>query len=116
MLDIMDEFERNRRIYLGERAAASEPVRRMYYSAMRHFVEFCATEAQPRARRIREINQDNYAQYMDSPLMRSKSALQRYKEASVIETMAKNAGLKISINISRLYAAAHDKNSKANSD
>lgn len=116
MLNIMEEFERNRRVYLGERISASEPVRRMYLNAMRHFVEFCGTEAQPRANRIREIKQDHYAQFMDSALMRSKSPQQRYKEACVIATMAENAGLKISINKARLYAAAYPKEPKANSD
>lgn len=113
MIDIMDEFERNRRIYIGGRfESANETKRRQYYAAIRRFVLFASTEAEPRARRIRDICQDHYSQYMDSPQMRAKSAGSRYEDALVLATFAREAGLKISINTAKLCQAAQ--NSKAN--
>ena len=112
MIDIMEEFERNRRIYIGDRVKAAEPKRRQYYAAIRRFVRFSSTEAQPRARRIRDICQDHYAQYMDSQQMQAKSAGSRYEDCLVIAIFAHEAGLKISINTAKLSAAR--KNAKAN--
>ena len=112
MIDIMEEFERNRRIYIGERVKANEVKRRQYYAAIRRFVRYASTEAEPRARRIRDINQDHYAQYLDSPQMRAKSAGSRYEDALVLATFAREAGLKITINTAKLCQAA--KNLKAN--
>jgi hypothetical protein len=109
----MEEFERNRRIYIGHHADATEKTRRQCYAALRRFVHFCATEAQPRARRIREIKQDHYAQFMDSPQMRAKSAATRYNEGLLIATFAATAKLNIVVNTVKLCATM--KNSKANS-
>lgn len=113
MLDIMDEFERNRRIYIGHHADATDRTRRQCYCALRRFVQFCATEGQPRAKRIRDINQDHYAQFMDSPQMRAKSAATRYNEALIIATFTATAKLNIVVNTAKLCAAM--KNQKANS-
>ena len=116
MIDIMEEFERNRRIYIGDRTKASEKKRRQYYAAIRRFVLFASTEAEPRAKRIRDINQDHYSQYVDSPQMQAKSAGSRYEDCLVIAIFAHEAGLKISINTAKLSAArASSKNLKANS-
>ena len=113
MIDIMAEFERNRRIYIGDRVKASEKKRRQYYAAIRRFVLFASTEAEPRARRIREIGQDHYAQFMDSPQMRAKSAATRYNEGLLIATFAATAKLNIVVNTVKLCGTM--KNSKANS-
>lgn len=94
---ILEEFERNRRIYLGPRADAAAATRRNYLSIMRRFVAFCATAQQP-ARRIREINQDHYTAYVRAWCAAGVKPSTQYAESLVLATFAEAAGLKIKIN------------------
>jgi hypothetical protein len=95
---ILEEFERNRRIYLGPRIEAAASTRRNYLSIMRRFVAFCGSQARPPARRIRDINQDHYAAYVRQWCASGVSPRTQYAESLVLATFAEAAGLKIKIN------------------
>ena len=95
---LLEEFERCRRLYLGPRIEASEPVRRQYLAIMRRFVIFCSTEAQPRAQRISDIKQDHYAQQVRAWALEGKPASAQERESWVLKTFVEQAGLEVEIN------------------
>lgn len=105
---LLEEFERCRRLYLGPRIEASEPVRRQYLAIMRRFIDFCSTEATPRAQRISEIKQDHYAQQVRAWQREGKSEDAQVRESWILKTFCEQAGLDIEIN-----PAARRKNPKA---
>ena len=95
---LLEEFERCRRLYLGPRIEASEPVRRQYLAIMRRFVVFCGSEATPRASRIDDICQDHYAQQVRAWQREGKSEDAQVRESWVLKTFVEQAGLAIEIN------------------
>ena len=98
---ILAQFERRRETYLGDRTLAASIDTQQHNAAVcRKFLEFAARHFKS-VSEIRHITQDHYAHWIQVRRREGKSGETRRKDAYILDTFFKAAGLDIHVNPQR---------------
>jgi len=95
---ILGQFERRRETYLGDRTLAASIDTQQHNAAVcRKFLEYAARHFK-RVSEIKHITQDHYAHWIQVRRREGISGETRRKDAYILDTFCKAAGLDIHIN------------------
>ena len=98
---ILGQFERKRETYLGDRTLAASIDTQQHNAAVcRKFLEFAARHFK-KVSEIKHITQDHYAHWVQVRRREGKSGETRRKDAYILDTFFKAAGLDIHVNPQR---------------